>query len=749
MANITQGDGYYKTVVGWYGECSTTNGTLNECADLELKVYKQYISSAFQWDTVGTLKPWKSNLPDILNEKVFTKLECGNLYYLNIKPGTSSFTIPNFVISSYEASDSGRITNACELPDPTPTPVDCQCYPDGNVNIVIPNQDHLYMGHSFTNFITGSEVSYDETKFETALTSTVELNFPNGSNGGLIIFAGVQPKNNTFYVRYGNTCYSATATQSNVVSSGSWELTLDVVETLSSKCGDDKDLPTPTPAPHPTPTPVDCKCAPAHFTTIDSDGPDFANGHTHAGFDNAEISYDETTLSNALASTISLSYPNSSLAGIVALGGKAPNNTTFHVKYGNTCYSATATSSNGSDGDWDLTMSVSQNLSDGCGDDKDLPTPTPAPHPTPTPVDCKCAPAHFTTIDSDGPDFANGHTHAGFDNAEISYDETTLSNALASTISLSYPNSSLAGIVALGGKAPNNTTFHVKYGNTCYSATATSSNGSDGDWDLTMSVSQNLSDGCGDDKDLPTPTPAPDPTPTPTPATDSSSGCCPSETHSSFVTSGGGGLQVYEYTPPGANATTLLTWQGFDNGGKLCVDLTLTSGWSENSFESTKPVYLDSNPSLQVGTIRKLLKNGNEHGDIYYIDSNNMCHHAVYDDFEDRVVFQVSGVVETCCSPNDETTDIVNGSAITVNQISVNASANGEMDGNLCWERLEGFSAPSTYQVKFQGLGQEVQQILITATADVSQTKFRYEHKLGTCYEGFVLQNQISTFQEV
>jgi hypothetical protein len=619
MANITQGDGYYKTVVGWYGECSTTNGTLNECADLELKVYKQYISSAFQWDTAGTLKPWKSNLPDILNEKVFTKLECGNLYYLNIKPGTSSFTIPNFVISSYEASDSGRITNACELPDPTPTPVDCQCYPDGNVNIVIPNQDHLYMGHSFTNFITGSEVSYDETKFETALTSTVELNFPNGSNGGLIIFAGVQPKNNTFYVRYGNTCYSATATQSNVVSSGSWELTLDVVETLSSKCGDDKDLPTPTPAPHPTPTPVDCKCAPAHFTTIDSDGPDFANGHTHAGFDNAEISYDETTLSNALASTISLSYPNSSLAGIVALGGKAPNNTTFHVKYGNTCYSATATSSNGSDGDWDLTMSVSQNLSDGCGDDKDLPTPTPAP----------------------------------------------------------------------------------------------------------------------------------DPTPTPTPATDSSSGCCPSETHSSFVTSGGGGLQVYEYTPPGANATTLLTWQGFDNGGKLCVDLTLTSGWSENSFESTKPVYLDSNPSLQVGTIRKLLKNGNEHGDIYYIDSNNMCHHAVYDDFEDRVVFQASGVVETCCSPNDETTDIVNGSAITVNQISVNASANGEMDGNLCWERLEGFSAPSTYQVKFQGLGQEVQQILITATADVSQTKFRYEHKLGTCYEGFVLQNQISTFQEV
>ena len=147
---------------------------------------------------------------------------------------------------------------------------------------------------------------------------------------------------------------------------------MNVTETLPSKCGDDLQLPTPTPEPTPTPPPADCSCSPSNFTKIELTGPDFAGsgGHSFDGFsEGAFVSYDENTLSNAVSSSVSLNYPNSSFAGLITFGGKKPNNTTFYVKYGNTCYSATATSSNGSSNVWDLTMSVSKTLSSNCGDD--------------------------------------------------------------------------------------------------------------------------------------------------------------------------------------------------------------------------------------------------------------------------------------------------------------------------------------------------------------------------------------------
>ena len=101
MAVIQQGN-TYKTVIGWYGDCD------EECQDLNLSAYKSQLTAVYQWDNGGALKVWKSNLPDALNRS-FKSLECGKIYYLYVKPGTGSFTVPNFVVSSYETQDAGRV----------------------------------------------------------------------------------------------------------------------------------------------------------------------------------------------------------------------------------------------------------------------------------------------------------------------------------------------------------------------------------------------------------------------------------------------------------------------------------------------------------------------------------------------------------------------------------------------------------------------------------------------------------------
>ena len=117
MAVIQQANSY-KTVIGWYGDCND-----DECQDINLSTFKSQITSVYQWDNSGALKVWKSNLPDTLN-RAFKTLECGKLYYLYVKPGTGSFSIPNFVVSSYETDDAGRIASSCVPPvvEETPTP---------------------------------------------------------------------------------------------------------------------------------------------------------------------------------------------------------------------------------------------------------------------------------------------------------------------------------------------------------------------------------------------------------------------------------------------------------------------------------------------------------------------------------------------------------------------------------------------------------------------------------------------------
>jgi len=246
MGKIQQTNSY-KTVVGWYGECGD-----DECQDLQLTSYANQISAVFQWDANGVLKVWKASLPVILN-KAFTRLECGKLYYLYVKPGTGSFTIPNFVVSTHEAQDLGRVTVSCQptpTPVTTPTPVPCDCEPDDYTTGTAGSSSSFTMaGHVLGGFEQGTKVSFKPSTFASALSAEMTLKYPNGQTAGMIVFTNAKPNNSEFIVRRGLTCYTATATDSNKVGDDTWNLTLQQSKTLSSKCGDDKPLATPTPKP--------------------------------------------------------------------------------------------------------------------------------------------------------------------------------------------------------------------------------------------------------------------------------------------------------------------------------------------------------------------------------------------------------------------------------------------------------------------------------------------------------------------
>jgi hypothetical protein len=379
--------------------------------------------------------------------------------------------------------------------------------------------------------------------------------------------------------------------------------------------------------PTPTPTPFACIPLTAEYekVKITSGGhQELINGvfQGFVGFQSSDIiGMDMTWFVSALATTVKVKVPSLGTESEIILSGLGPKSQggELYLLRGPACFRGPFQLVGGN---WEVTMQLING---------ELPTPTPVLDPTPTPAPvCLCAPGNYTNITSSGSDFiSDGHQFVTFPvGSVISYDESTLVSALAATVSFTLPNGVASGIIVFANKKPgNNTTFYLKVGNTCYSATTSSSQSSGS---FVLSVYKTLSSDCGDDNPLPTPTPTPaQPEPTPTPV--SSGDCCP-DSHASFTTVGGVGLQFHEYTPPGANATTLLTWQGFDNGGKLCVDLTLTSGWSENSFESAKGVFLNSASGMQIGMLRKLLKNGNDRGDIYYTDINNKCWTGEYGD---------------------------------------------------------------------------------------------------------------------
>ena len=165
-----------------------------------------------------------------------------------VKPGTGSFTIPNFVVSSYETEDAGRIAALCQstpTPMATPTPVPCDCASSHFVTLESTSSSaFVSSGHTFGGFEVGTKISYQQDTLSSALASEVTLVYSNGQSAGIIVFSNAKPNNTQFIVQRGITCYTATATSSNESGDDTWQLTLQVSETLSSNCGDADPLST-------------------------------------------------------------------------------------------------------------------------------------------------------------------------------------------------------------------------------------------------------------------------------------------------------------------------------------------------------------------------------------------------------------------------------------------------------------------------------------------------------------------------
>ena len=619
MATITPRSDRYKTVVGWYGQCTEgNNGEIIECQDLQLDVFKNHISAIFQWTNDGLLKSWKHNAPSQLNK--FNSFECGKLYFLTIKPSSTMFSIPNFVVSTHETNNLGLLTDECAISEPTPTPNDCACAPGGFREVEMNNivVEHDYM--TFTGFPMGSKLYYDETKVESAPFTGVYFSFSNGTNAGIINNTGKKPKNKKFNIKYGNKCYSASALDTNVSGNGDWFLDMIHTDTLPSSCGESMNLPTPTPQPEPTPTPVNCSCAPSNFVDV-----------VMTAENNAVSILDDFMFS----------------------------------------------------------------------------------------------------------DFG-GHSFLGFQpGVTISYDESTLNNDPFSTINITYPNTTVSPSIQMSGKAPSSSTvIFIKRGNECYKGTPVKSGTI---YVCNMALVETLSSDCGGKLDFPTPTPQPRPTPTPVSALD----CCPSETHTSVVTTGTASVS----SKSDASGEISFTHQGFASNGRLCVN---TNGTSYDDYAKTKFVYFDNNPNNPIGTLKKFVMNDDI--DVYYINpTTNECFHGEITDSSKIILSSLgtSNVITPtpvapaeCCTEEKENLEFSAGNsidAITVNQITVNASPGGEMDGTLCWPTLSGFAPPVSYMVKFDDLDQSdnsVYQMQITTQINTMGVTFNYEHKDGACYSG-------------
>ena len=129
MAKLKQDANEYKTYMGWYGKCGETNCDQEFSLDSDLR-----ICNAYQTQN-GDAKSYRNDVLEFMNS--FTKLECGNAYYLVVTPGSGEVDIPDFTISDEDdtTQSSNRLlisscspgdgTGSTPPPsnvDPTPTP---------------------------------------------------------------------------------------------------------------------------------------------------------------------------------------------------------------------------------------------------------------------------------------------------------------------------------------------------------------------------------------------------------------------------------------------------------------------------------------------------------------------------------------------------------------------------------------------------------------------------------------------------
>ena len=405
MAELNQIQDSSAIFIGWYGTCKNDN-----CQDFPLTstAIRAQIQKVFQTSSVpkndgyasfdGTLDSSYDN-----SLQSFTKLECGKSYIIVLKPGISSLIIDEFSFTDVSNSTSGLVTDECNViptpaPQSTPTPqatatptpepvnTDCKCAPGGFSNIISIGDTFSSAGHTFSAFAPGTEISYDSSSLVSSIASVVSLKFPNGSTAGLIVFSGSKPNNTKFYYKYGITCYTATATESNKTGDDEWELELSVDKKISNECGDDitpdepvtptpvQPTPTPTPVqPTPTPTPEPAKL----ITPIISGATDIQTNSLSIGVSgidsNAELVKIDISLDENFSSIL---RTDTEVASQVAQTGTdfIPNLTADTFYY----IRMYVTASNFLNSDYSPTYSVATEV-------ERTPTPTPV-QPTPTPV---------------------------------------------------------------------------------------------------------------------------------------------------------------------------------------------------------------------------------------------------------------------------------------------------------------------------------------------------------------------------
>lgn len=109
MAILKQNESTQAIYLGWYGKCGES-----ECEDFGLASASSIISKVIQFteDGVGS-KTYVSDVPDFMNS--FTKLVCGNPYYIILKTGEEQLDIPNLIVGHYtdEAKNFGMISESC------------------------------------------------------------------------------------------------------------------------------------------------------------------------------------------------------------------------------------------------------------------------------------------------------------------------------------------------------------------------------------------------------------------------------------------------------------------------------------------------------------------------------------------------------------------------------------------------------------------------------------------------------------
>ena len=128
MAQLKQKKNEFATYLGWYGKCDETDCT--QTFDLKssteiVRVYK-FVN--------GTFESYRIGKPDFAI--AFSELECGNPYWIVLKPNDSEGTvdIPDFVVSNEVAQNGEQLNPLIKYcgddtggtNDPTPTPKDVE-----------------------------------------------------------------------------------------------------------------------------------------------------------------------------------------------------------------------------------------------------------------------------------------------------------------------------------------------------------------------------------------------------------------------------------------------------------------------------------------------------------------------------------------------------------------------------------------------------------------------------------------------